>query len=79
MLYTPLEGEERIEAEIWREKLLEEIAELDDDFLEKYFNKTYGIEDIKESIRKIAIANCLSPQAWQSPGSRMVLIPPGIY
>ncbi|MDE5681509.1 MAG: GTP-binding protein, partial [Mailhella sp.] len=47
VLYTPLEGDERIEAEIWREKLLEEIAELDDGFLEKYFNKTYGIEDIK--------------------------------
>lgn len=61
MLYTPLEGEERIEAEIWREKLLEEIAELDDDFLEKYFNKTYGIEDIKESIRKIAIAKLATP------------------
>ncbi|MFG6360237.1 MAG: elongation factor G, partial [Mailhella sp.] len=61
VLYTPLEGEERIEAEIWREKLLEEIAELDDDFLEKYFNKTYGIEDIKESIRKIAIAKLATP------------------
>ncbi len=61
VLYTPLEGNERIEAEIWREKLLEEIAELDDDFLEKYFNKTYGIEDIKESIRKIAIAKLATP------------------
>ncbi len=61
VLYTPLEGDERIEAEIWREKLLEEIAELDDDFLEKYFNKTYGIEDIKESIRKIAIAKLATP------------------
>lgn len=61
VLYTPLEGDERIEAEIWREKLLEEIAELDDDFLERYFNKTYGIEDIKESIRKIAIAKLATP------------------
>ncbi len=61
VLYTHLEGDERIEAEIWREKLLEEIAELDDDFLEKYFNKTYGIEDIKESIRKIAIAKLATP------------------
>lgn len=61
VLYTPLEGDERIEAEIWREKLLEEIAELDDGFLEKYFNKTYGIEDIKESIRKIAIAKLATP------------------
>ncbi len=61
VLYTPLEGDDRIEAEIWREKLLEEIAELDDDFLEKYFNKTYGIEDIKESIRKIAIAKLATP------------------
>ncbi len=61
VLYTPLEGDERIEAEIWREKLLEEIAELDNDFLEKYFNKTYGIEDIKESIRKIAIAKLATP------------------
>ncbi len=45
VLYTPLEGEERIEAEIWREKLLEEIAELDDDFLEKYFNKTSALKN----------------------------------
>lgn len=58
---TPLEGDELIEAEIWRDKLLEEIAELDDNFLEKYFNKTYTIDDIKQSIRTITIAKLATP------------------
>ncbi len=61
IIYTPLEGDELVEAEIWRDKLLEEIAELDDTFLEKYFNKTYTIEDIKQSIRTITIAKLATP------------------
>ena len=61
IIYTPLEGDELVEAEIWRDKLLEEIAELDDTFLEKYFNKTYTLDDIKQSIRTITIAKLATP------------------
>ena len=59
--YTPLEGDALVEAEIWRDKLLEEIAELDDNFLEKYFNKTYTLDDIKQSLRTITIAKLATP------------------
>ena len=59
--YSPLEGDELVEAEIWRDKLLEEIAELDDSFLEKYFNKTYTLDDIKQCLRTITIAKLATP------------------
>lgn len=59
--YTPLQGEELVEAEIWREKLLEEIAERDDEFLEKFFAKTFTAEDIKKALRQITIKRLATP------------------
>jgi elongation factor G len=42
----------------WRVLMLEEIASLDEAFMEKYFNEDFTLEDIKEALRRITI-NCL--------------------
>lgn len=59
--YSPLEGDELVEAEIWRDKLAEEIAELNDEFLEKYFAKTFTEQDIKKALREITVKRLATP------------------
>lgn len=61
VICTPLAGEELLEAEIWRDKLLEEIAERSDEFLEKYFSKTFTADDIKKALREITIKRLATP------------------
>ncbi len=45
------------EAQLWREKMLEQLAELDDDFMQKYFEDDYTIDDIYSVLRKVTISN----------------------
>ncbi len=61
--YTLSEPEEelKIEAEIWQEKLIEDLADLDDDFATLYLENTYTIQDIQKSIRKICINRLATP------------------
>lgn len=51
------------EAEEWRDKLLEALAELDDDFMEKYFNDPDAIteDEIKAVIRKGTVGLKFNP------------------
>lgn len=59
--YSAPEGDELVEAEIWREKLLDDIAELDDAFLDKYFAKNFTEKDIRQSIRTITLKKAATP------------------
>ncbi len=45
------------DAQLWREKMLEQLAELDEDFMQKYFEDDYTIEDIYNVLRKVTIEN----------------------
>ena len=51
------------EAEEWRDKMLEKIAEYDDDLMSKYFDdpSTITIEEIKRALRKATLAMDLVP------------------
>lgn len=59
--YSAPEGDELVEVEIWREKLLDDIAELDDAFLDKYFAKNFTEKDIRQSIRTITLKKAATP------------------
>lgn len=48
-------------AKRYRENLLEKLAEVDDEFLEKYLNDAYSLDDIKTAIRKATISYKLIP------------------
>lgn len=54
--YDDIPPEYREKAEEWRAKMLETIAELDDQFLEKYLGEDFMEEDIKLALRRITIA-----------------------
>ncbi len=55
----PLEYME--EAKIWRESLLEALSELDESFMEKYFEETITAEDIRRVIRTKVISGEFVP------------------
>lgn len=48
-------------AKKYRENLLERLAEVDDEFLEKYLNDAYSLDDIKSAIRKATVSYKLIP------------------
>jgi elongation factor G len=48
-------------AESERMKMLEKIAESDDEFLEKYLNDAFTIEDVREAIRRATISYKMVP------------------
>ncbi len=65
-------------AEEWREKLIERVAELDDDLMEAYLEgKEISKEQIKKAIRKGTIAGAIEPvltgTALQNKGVQKVL------
>mgnify|MGYP001000203799 CR=1 FL=1 len=50
------------QAEEWREKLLETLAEADDDIMEKYLEgEDLSVEEIEDAIRRATIADKLNP------------------
>ncbi len=49
------------ETQEWREKMLEQLAELDEEFMEKYFDDNYTVDDIHSVLRKVTIANTAVP------------------
>ena len=59
--FSEPQGDLKIEAEIWREKLIEDLADLDDEFAVCYLENTYTIQDIHNSIRKICINRLATP------------------
>ncbi len=59
--YDDIPAEYADEAEEWREKMLEKLAELDEEFMEKYFEEQYTVEDIYSVVRKVTISNTAVP------------------
>ncbi|MBU0577623.1 elongation factor G [Patescibacteria group bacterium] len=52
----------KAQAEEWRGKMLEKVAEGDEEFMEKYLGGgEYGVADIKAAIRRAVIANTFVP------------------
>ena len=49
------------EAVEWRGKMLEKVAEGDDEFMEKYLDENFTAEDLKAAIRRSVIANKFIP------------------
>ena len=77
-LDRPLDEKEYIEAEAFREKLIEKLSEVDDTILEKYLEgNRISAEDIKSSLRKQTIANSLVPvlcgSSFKNKGVQMLL------
>ncbi len=50
-------GDLEEEASQWRENMLEKLAELDEEFMEKFFEETYTEDDINAVLRKVTINN----------------------
>ncbi len=59
--FSEPQGDFKVEAEIWREKLIEDIADLDDDFATLYLENTYTNQDIELAIRRICINRLATP------------------
>ena len=77
-LDRPLDEKEYIEAEAFREKLIEKLSDVDDTILEKYLEgNRISAEDIKSSLRKQTIANSLVPvlcgSSFKNKGVQMLL------
>ena len=51
----------KTDAEEWRGKMLEKVAENDDEFMEKYLSEEFTVEDLKSAIRRTTIANTFIP------------------
>ncbi len=49
------------EAHQWREKMLEQLAELDEEFMEKFFEDNYTVDDVHSVLRKVTIDNTAVP------------------
>ena len=65
-------------AEEYREKLIESVAELDEELMEKYFGgEEISIEEIKKTIRKATIENTMVPvtcgSSYRNKGVQMML------
>ena len=68
----------KAEAEAWRDKLLEAVADTDEDLMMKYLEgEEMPIEDVKEALRKATIAGELFPMfcgsAYKNKGVQMLL------
>lgn len=57
----PLNAEEAALAAPWREKMLETLAETDDEFLEQYLGEAYTEGDIHAALRRATLARRLTP------------------
>ncbi len=51
----------KTDAEEWRGKMLEKVAENDDEFMEQYLSEEFTVEDLKSAIRRTTIANTFIP------------------
>ena len=49
------------EAKHWRENMLEKLAELDEEFMEKFFEDDFTQEDIHNVLRKVTVSNAAVP------------------
>ncbi|MCG0238209.1 MAG: elongation factor G [Firmicutes bacterium] len=70
--------EYRAQAEEWREKLLEAVAEQDDVLMEKYLNgEELTVEEIKGALRKGTLANRITPvlcgSSYKNKGVQLLL------
>lgn len=61
MEILPLEENEREEALLWREKLLETLGENDDTFMELYLDEHFTEEDIHAAIKRATLARRVTP------------------
>ena len=68
----------KAEAEEWREKMLEKVAEGDDEFMEIFLDgKDFSLDDLKKAIRRATIANKFVPvlcgSALKNKGVQLLL------
>ena len=68
----------RAEAEEWRKKMIEKLADFDDDLMEKYLDETeITPEDIKAAARNAVLNLCITPvfcgSAFKNVGVRLLL------
>ena len=78
MEVTDIPEDKKAEAEEWRGKMLEKIAEGDDEFMEKYIEGTeFTTEELKAAIRRGVIANTFVPvltgSALKNKGVQLLL------
>lgn len=57
----PLEEDEREQALLWREKLLETLGENDDVFMERYLEESFSEEDIHAALKRAALSRRVTP------------------
>ncbi len=61
-IYTKeLEGHEQKQVQEWRTKMLESIAENDDEFFNLYLGEEYSIADIENALRRACIGGLVQP------------------
>ncbi len=51
----------KAQADEWRGKMLEKVADGDDEFMEKYLGEEFTVDDLKAAIRRTVIANTFVP------------------
>lgn len=61
IIRTPFSPEEEKLAAPWREKLLETLAEADDEFMEKWLEEDFSERDIRDALRRATISRALVP------------------
>lgn len=58
---SDFDREEEAVAAPWREKMLEALAEADDEFMEKWLEESFRQEDIKAALKRATIARRITP------------------
>lgn len=61
VIRSPLNGEDLALAELWRDKILEQLAEADDTFLSLWMENAYTTQDIQAALRRATLARKLAP------------------
>ncbi len=56
-----LEGEEIVLVDMWREKMLESLADIDETFLDIYITEKHSEADIIQALRRVCIARLATP------------------
>ncbi len=61
MEILPLEDDEKEQAQLWRDKLLETLGENDDAFMELYLEESFSEEDIHAAMKRATLARKVTP------------------
>ncbi len=61
MTRSDLAGDDKTEAEAWRARMLEDLAEADETFLDAYLAENFSTEDIHAALRRAVLARTATP------------------